>query len=85
MPASPPIDIEPMVRMILAGLSGVDSTLAAPALHAALCELTRAQYAGDNTSAALTIIENTLAFYRTHQRPMPGLTLSDTPARKDVN
>lgn len=84
MPASTPIDIEPMVRMILAGVSGVDSAIAVPALHAALCEVTRAQYAGDNTSAALTIIENTLAFYRTHQRPMAGLTLTDAPNPKDV-
>lgn len=78
-------NVAPLVRMLLTQLSGMDASLAVPALHAALCEVTRAQVQGDNTVAALIVIENTLQFFRQHPCPMPGLTLSDTPARKDVN
>ena len=72
------VDIKPLVRMIIAGVAGVETTLAIPALQAALCEVTRVQFNGDSTSAALTIIEETLGYYRTQQRPLEGLTIDDT-------
>ena len=64
--------------MIMAGVAGIDTTLAIPALQAALCEVTRVQFAGDSTCAALTIIEDTLGYYRAHQCPLEGLTIDDT-------